>query len=186
MVRLAIDFVKEGTWTKEHAMLQIEPNKLNEFLFPRFDPADLKNAKPVAKGLAASPGAAVGKVVFNPEKATKMKTENNMKVILCREETSPEDIVGMNSSVGILTSCGGQTSHAAVVTRQMGKTCVCGCTEIVIDEHKGIIRLPNGKEMKEFDDISIDGTTGLIYDCAVKQIEAEITPELNVILTWAD
>lgn len=117
MVRLAIDMVKEGKWTKEHALLQIEPNKLNEFMFPRFDPKAIEKAVPCAKGLAAAPGAAVGQIVFNPDKALKYKTENNMKIILCREETSPEDIQGMNAAVGILTSCGGQTSHAAVVAR---------------------------------------------------------------------
>lgn len=117
MVKLAIDFVKEGKWTKEHALLQIDPNKLYEFLFPRFDPAELKKAKPAAVGLAASPGAAVGQIVFCPDKCAKLKEENNMKLILTREETSPEDITGMASATGILTSCGGQTSHAAVVAR---------------------------------------------------------------------
>jgi len=117
MVKVALDMVKENKWTKEHALLQIEPNKLNEFLFPRFDPKALKAAVHVAQGLSASPGAAVCQIVFNPETATKLKTELNMKVILTREETSPEDIAGMNAAVGILTSCGGQTSHAAVVAR---------------------------------------------------------------------
>ncbi|CAL6082657.1 Pyruvate [Hexamita inflata] len=186
MAKLAIDFVKEGKWTKEHALLQIEPNKLNEFLFPRFDPAELKKAKPVTKGLSASPGAAVGQIVFNPDKATKLKAENNMKIILTREETSPEDIQGMAAAVGILTSCGGQTSHAAVVARQMGKTCVCGCSEIHIDEHKGTVKLPNGEILHELDWISIDGTTGNVYKGQVAQIDAEITPELQIILDWSD
>lgn len=117
MVRLAIDFVKEGKWTKEHALLQIEPNKLYEFMFPRFDPEKIKSEVSCAKGLAASPGAAVGQIVFNPMKAIELKKENNMKLILTREETSPEDIQGMNAAQGVLTSCGGQTSHAAVVAR---------------------------------------------------------------------
>jgi pyruvate,orthophosphate dikinase len=186
MVRVAIDFVHEGKWTKEHALLQIDPNKLNEFMFPRFDPEALGKAKPVAKGLAASPGAAIGQIVFNPAKALKLKSENNMKIILTREETSPEDISGMNAATGILTSCGGQTSHAAVVARQMGKTCVCGCSSIVIDEHKGVIRLPNGEELKELDWISLDGSTGNIYAGKVDTKEAEITPELQEILDWAD
>jgi len=101
-----------------------------------------------------------------------------MKIILTREETSPEDISGMNAATGILTSCGGQTSHAAVVARQMGKTCVCGCSTILIDEIKGTVKLPNGDELKELDWISIDGTTGNIYKGKVDTQEAEITPEL--------
>ena len=186
MVKLAIDFVKEGKWTKEHALLQIDPNKLNEFLFPRFDPAKLKEATAVAKGLAASPGAAVGQIVFNPAKCQQLKNENNMKLILTREETSPEDIQGMASATGILTSCGGQTSHAAVVARQIGRTCVCGCSTIVINEHEGTVKLPNGEILKELDWVSIDGSTGNVYKGAIPQIEAEITPELKQILEWAD
>ena len=186
MVKVALDMVKEGKWTKEHALLQIEPNKLNEFLFPRFDPKALKSAVHVAQGLSASPGAAVGQIVFCPEVATKMKNENNMKIILTREETSPEDISGMNAAVGILTSCGGQTSHAAVVARQMGKTCVCGCSEIIIDEHNGTVKLPSGEILKEYDWISIDGTSGKVYKGKVDLIDAEITTDLAEILVWAD
>lgn len=186
MARLAIDFVKEGKWTKEHALLQIEPNKLNEFLFPRFDPAALAKAEPIAIGLSASPGAAVGQIVFCPEKAAKLKNENNAKLILTREETSPEDIQGMDASAGILTSCGGQTSHAAVVARQMGKTCVCGCSSIHISESAGTVKFPNGQIAKELDWISIDGSTGKVYLGQIPLIDAEITPELQNILNWAD
>lgn len=109
-----------------------------------------------------------------------------MKIILTREETSPEDISGMAAATGILTSCGGQTSHAAVVARQMGKTCVCGCSSIIIDEHKGIVKLPNGEILKELDWISIDGSTGNIYKGKVDLIDAEITDDLAEILKWAD
>jgi len=186
MVKCAIDFVHENKWTKEHALLQIEPNKLNEFLFPRFNPEALAKAKPIAKGLSASPGAAIGQIVFNPANAIKYKAENNMKIILTREETSPEDISGMAAATGILTSCGGQTSHAAVVARQMGKTCVCGCATILIDEYKGTVKLPNGDCLKELDWISIDGSTGNVYSGKIDTMDAEITPELKEVLDWAD
>lgn len=186
MVKVAIDMVAEKKWTKEHALLQIDPNKLYEFLFPRFDPKALKAAVHVAQGLSASPGAAVGQIVFNPDVATKLKAENNMKIILTREETSPEDIAGMNAACGILTSCGGQTSHAAVVARQMGKTCVCGCSEIIIDEHHGTVKLPSGEILKELDWISIDGSTGKVYKGKIDLIDAEITADLQHVLEWAD
>ena len=154
--------------TKEEAMLRIEPNQLNQLLHPNFDEKELKKSNVIAKGLAASPGAASGKVYFNAEDVKVAKSRGE-KVILVRQETSPEDIEGMISSEGILTARGGMTSHAAVVARGMGKCCVAGCSEIRVDEENKIFKTKL-LTIKEGEYISIDGGTGMIYLGEIKEI----------------
>lgn len=183
-LQIAVDLVDEGMITEEEAVMRVEPKQLDSLLHPQFDTADLKKAEVVAKGLAASPGAACGKVVFTAESA-KEWADKGEKVILVRLETSPEDIEGMASSQGILTVRGGMTSHAAVVARGMGTCCVSGCGEIKIDEESKQFSIGD-KVVKEGDFISLDGSTGNIYAQAVKTVEASISGNFGRFMGWAD
>ena len=183
-LKIACDLVDEGMRTEEEAVLMIEPRNLDTLLHPQFDPSALKSSTPIGKGLGASPGAACGKVVFTALDAVKW-AENKEKVILVRLETSPEDITGMKAAQGILTVRGGMTSHAAVVARGMGECCVSGCGEIVMDEANKCFTLA-GKTYHEGDVISIDGTTGNIYDGEIKTVDAKIAGEFGRVMQWAD
>ena len=183
-LQIACDLVDEGHKTEEEAVAMIDPRNLDTLLHPQFDAAALKAATPLGKGLGASPGAACGKVVFTAEDAEKW-AEKGEKVILVRLETSPEDITGMKVAQGILTVRGGMTSHAAVVARGMGTCCVSGCGDIAMDEENKKFTLA-GKEFHEGDYISIDGTTGNIYDGAIKTVDATIAGEFGRVMAWAD
>lgn len=183
-LKIACDLVDEGMRTEEEAVLMIDPRNLDTLLHPQFDVSALKAATPIGKGLGASPGAACGKVVFTAEDAVKW-AENKEKVILVRLETSPEDITGMKAAQGILTVRGGMTSHAAVVARGMGECCVSGCGDIVMDEANREFTLA-GKTFHEGDIISIDGTTGNIYDGEIKTVDATIAGEFGRVMEWAD
>lgn len=183
-LKIACDLVDEGMRTEEEAVAMIDPRNLDTLLHPQFDAAALKAATPMGKGLGASPGAACGKVVFTAEDAVEWAAKGE-KVVLVRLETSPEDITGMKSSQGILTVRGGMTSHAAVVARGMGTCCVSGCGDIVMDEANKKFTL-GGKEFHEGDAISIDGTTGNIYDGIIPTVDAQIAGEFGRIMAWAD
>ncbi len=184
-LQVAVDLVNEGMITKEEAVNMIDPKQLDALLHPQFAAAELKAAKPVATGLAASPGAACGKVYFSAD-AAKAHHETGEKVVLARKETSPEDIEGMSASEGIFTSFGGMTSHAAVVARQLGTCCVSGCKEAYIDEESKTITFNSGAVMKEGDWISLDGTTGKVYAEAIKTQPAELSGNFATIMEWAD
>ncbi len=183
-LKIACDLVDEGMRTEEEAVAMIDPRNLDTLLHPQFDAAALKSATPVGKGLGASPGAACGKVVFTADDAVAW-AERGEKVVLVRLETSPEDITGMKASQGILTVRGGMTSHAAVVARGMGTCCVSGCGEIAMDEENKKFTLA-GKEYHEGDCISIDGSTGNIYDGLIPTVDATIAGEFGRIMDWAD
>ena len=183
-LKIACDLVDEGMRTEEEAVAMIDPRNLDTLLHPQFDTAALKAAKPMGKGLGASPGAACGKVVFSAEDAEAWNAKGE-KVVLVRLETSPEDITGMKASQGILTVRGGMTSHAAVVARGMGTCCVSGCGDIAMDEENKKFTL-GGKEFHEGDYISIDGTTGNIYDGQIPTVDAKIAGEFGRIMAWAD
>ena len=183
-LKIACDLVDEGMITDKEAVMMIDPRNLDTLLHPQFDNSLLKEAKPLAKALAASPGAACGKVVFTAEDA-KEWSKKGEKVILVRLETSPEDIEGMKVSQGILTVRGGMTSHAAVVARGMGTCCVSGCSEIIIDEENKKFELA-GKTFTEGSEISIDGSSGNIYDGIIPTVDASITGEFERIMNWAD
>ena len=184
-LKIAVDLVSEGMLTKEQAILKVEPKQLDSLLHPQFDGAALKKATPIATGLAASPGAACGKVVFNADDAADWAKNKKEKVVLVRLETSPEDIVGMAVSQGILTVRGGMTSHAAVVARGMGTCCVSGCGEINMHEDKKYFEV-GGKVVKEGDYISIDGSTGKVYAEAIPTVPASITGNFDTFMKWAD
>ncbi len=183
-LKIACDLVDEGMRSEKEAVAMIDPRNLDTLLHPQFDKAALKAATPMGKGLGASPGAACGKVVFTAEDAEAWNARGE-KVILVRLETSPEDITGMKSSEGILTVRGGMTSHAAVVARGMGECCVSGCGDIVMDEEHKQFTL-GGKTIKEGDFISIDGTTGNIYDGQIATVDASISGDFGRIMGWAD
>ena len=183
-LKIACDLVDEGMRTEEEAVAMIDPRNLDTLLHPQFDQKALKAATPMGKGLGASPGAAFGKVVFTAEDAVEW-AERGEKVVLVRLETSPEDISGMKSAQGILTVRGGMTSHAAVVARGMGKCCVSGCGDIVMNEAEKKFTLA-GKTFKEGDSISIDGTTGNIYEGVIATVDATIAGEFGRIMAWAD
>ena len=183
-LRIACDLVDEKMITEEQAVAMIDPRNLDTLLHPQFDAKKLKATSPVARALGASPGAACGKAVFTADDA-KEWAEKGEKVILVRLETSPEDIEGMKAAEGILTARGGMTSHAAVVARGMGKCCVSGCTEMVMDEANKQFTL-GGKLYKEGDFISLDGSTGNIYDGIIPTVEATIAGEFERIMSWAD
>ncbi|MBO4997071.1 MAG: pyruvate, phosphate dikinase [Lachnospira sp.] len=183
-LQIACDLVDEGMRTEEEAVAMIDPRNLDTLLHPQFDAAALKAATPVGKGLGASPGAACGKVVFTADDAVDWNA-NGEKVVLVRLETSPEDITGMKASQGILTVRGGMTSHAAVVARGMGTCCVSGCGDIVMDEDNKKFTLA-GKEYHEGDYISIDGSTGNIYDGVIPTVDATIAGTFGRIMGWAD
>ena len=185
-LKIACDLVDEGMRTEEEAVLMIDPRNLDTLLHPQFDAKALKEAKVLGKGLGASPGAACGKVVFTAEEAAKRGVGGKgEKVILVRLETSPEDITGMKAAQGILTVRGGMTSHAAVVARGMGTCCVSGCGDIQMDEVNKKFRLA-GKTFHEGDVISIDGSTGNIYDGEIKTVDATIAGEFERVMNWAD
>lgn len=183
-LKIACDLVDEGMKSEEEAVAMIDPRNLDTLLHPQFDVKELKKAKPLGRGLGASPGAACGKVVFCAEDAEAWQ-KNGEKVVLVRLETSPEDITGMKAAQGILTVRGGMTSHAAVVARGMGKCCVSGCGEINIDEAAKKFTL-GGKEFNEGDYISINGSTGNIYEGKIPTVDATIAGEFGRIMAWAD
>ena len=183
-LKIACDLVDEGMRTEEEAVAMIDPRNLDTLLHPQFDAKALKAASPMGKGLGASPGAACGKIVFTADDAEAWN-ERGEKVVLVRLETSPEDITGMKASQGILTVRGGMTSHAAVVARGMGTCCVSGCSDIVMDEANKKFTLA-GKEFHEGDYISIDGSTGNIYDGIIPTVDATIAGEFGRIMGWAD
>ncbi len=183
-LKIACDLVDEGMKTEQEAVAMIDPRNLDTLLHPQFDAKALKAAEPVGKGLGASPGAACGKIVFTADDAVEW-AEKGEKVVLVRLETSPEDITGMKAAQGILTVRGGMTSHAAVVARGMGECCVSGCGDIKMDEANKKFEL-GGKTFVEGDYISIDGTTGNIYDGIIPTVDAQIAGEFGRIMAWAD
>ena len=183
-LKIAVDLVNEGKITEQEALMKIEPKQLDSLLHPGFDPAALKKAEVIGKGLPASPGAACGKVVFTAERASELAGEGN-KVVLVRLETSPEDIEGMAASEGILTARGGMTSHAAVVARGMGTCCVAGCSDLKVNEEEKYFEL-GGKKYHEGDYISLDGSTGNIYGEQVKTEPASLSGDFGTIMEWAD
>ena len=183
-LQIAIDMYNEGMITKEEALMQIEPSQLDVLLHPQFDQEALKNAKKVGEGLPASPGAASGKVVFSVDKAIE-QAKNGEKVVLVRLETSPEDIEGMHISEGFLTARGGMTSHAAVVARGMGKCCVSGCKEMIINEEEKWFIL-GGQTFHEGDYIALDGSTGIVYGQSIKTVPASITGNFQIIMDWCN
>ena len=183
-LKIACDLVDEGMRTEEEAVAMIDPRNLDTLLHPQFDAAALKKAVPAGKGLGASPGAACGKIVFTAEDAEEWNARGE-KVVLVRLETSPEDITGMKASQGILTVRGGMTSHAAVVARGMGTCCVSGCGDIAMDEENKKFTLA-GKTYHEGDYISIDGSTGNIYDGIIPTVDAKIAGEFGRVMEWAD
>ena len=184
-LKIAIDLVDEGMLTEKEAVLMIDPKQLDALLHPQFETEALKNAEVIGEGLPASPGAACGQVVFTAEAATEWTVKKGLDVILVRQETSPEDIEGMHYAKGILTARGGMTSHAAVVARGMGTCCVAGCGEIVINEKEKKFRL-GGKEYKEGDFISLNGSTGKIYGQAIDTMAATISGDFDRLMKWAD
>ncbi|MCF0110042.1 MAG: pyruvate, phosphate dikinase [Erysipelotrichaceae bacterium] len=185
-IKVAVDMVNEGLITTDEALMMVEPKQLDDLLHPQFDAAELKAAEPqvVAVGLPASPGAGTGAVVFNAEDAA-VEAAKGKKVVLVRLETSPEDIVGMNVSQGILTVRGGMTSHAAVVARGMGRCCISGCGDIKINEEEKTFTV-GGRTFKEGDVISLDGSTGKVYGCAIKTVPASISGDFETFMGWAD
>ena len=185
-LQIAVDLVKEGMITEKEAVLRVEPNQLDQLLHPNFDQAALKAAKIVAKGLAASPGAACGKVVFTAEEAVEQHKAGEKNLILVRLETSPEDIEGMVVCNGILTVRGGMTSHAAVVARGMGTCCVAGCGEITVNEEAEYFVLPDGRKVTKGEWISLDGSTGNVYGEKVETVEAEVSGNFATLMKWAD
>ena len=185
-LKIAVDMVEEGMITKEEALLKVDPKQLDQLLHPMFDEESLKKAECVAEGLAASPGAATGKIAFTAEDVIRMHNDGEKDIILVRLETSPEDIEGMNLAHGVLTLRGGMTSHAAVVARGMGTCCVSGCGDLVIDEEAKTLTLKDGRILKEGDYISLDGSTGKVYAEQVKTVDASITGNFETFMDWTD
>jgi pyruvate,orthophosphate dikinase len=181
-IKIAVDLVNEGILSKQEALLRVNPEDLNQLLHPRLDPKATKNI--IAKGLPASPGAGAGIIAFTSEHAHAL-AETGKKVILVRQETSPEDIAGMVASQGIVTARGGMTSHAAVVARGMGKPCVAGCSALIIDSASGTLTV-NGKRYKEGDALTIDGATGEVIEGIVPTIDAAITDDFATFMKWSD
>ena len=184
-LKIAVDLYNEGMLTKEEALLKVEPKQLDQLLHPNFDTEALKEAKVIATGLAASPGAGCGKIYFTAEEVTEA-AKRGEDTILVRLETSPEDIEGMNLAKGVLTIRGGMTSHAAVVARGMGRCCVSGCGELTISEENKTLTTKNGEVFKEGDYISVDGSTGKVYGGEVKTVEPEISGDFETFMKWAD
>ena len=184
-IKIAVDLYNEGMISKEEALLKVEPKQLDQLLHPTFDSEVLKSVTPIATGLAASPGAACGKIYFTAADATK-HAKDGEDVILVRLETSPEDIEGMNLARGVLTIRGGMTSHAAVVARGMGRCCVSGCGELTVNEDNKTLTTSDGVVFKEGDYISIDGSTGKVYGTQVKTVEPEISGDFETFMSWAD
>ena len=184
-LKIAVDLVEEGMLTKEEALLKVEPKQLDSLLHPMFNSDALKKGEVIATGLAASPGAGAGKIYFTAETVTKHAKEGE-KTILVRLETSPEDIEGMNHAEGILTIRGGMTSPAAVVARGMGKCCVSGCGELTVNEEAKTLTTKDGKVYHEGDEISLDGSTGKVYDDLIKTEEPTISGDFETFMSWAD
>ncbi len=185
-LKIAVDLVDEGAITKEEALLRVNPRDLDQLLHPVFDEKALKDAKIIATGLAASPGAATGHIYFSAEDVKEAYNSGVKNIILARMETSPEDIEGMNLAQGILTARGGMTSHAAVVARGMGTCCVAGCGDVTIDEKKKTLTTKDGLEFKEGDYLSLNGSTGAVYGEEVKVKEPEISGDFETFMGWAD
>ncbi len=185
-LQIAVDLVEEGMLSEEEALLKVEPAQLDQLLHPNFDQASLKAAKVVAKGLAASPGAATGKIYFTAEDVMRAYEAGEKDILLVRLETSPEDIEGMNLAHGILTVRGGMTSHAAVVARGMGTACVSGCGELIIDEEKKTLTTKEKTVFHEGDYMSLDGSTGNVYGEQIKTVEPEISGNFEIFMNWAD
>ena len=185
-LKIAVDLVNEGMITKEEALLKVEPKQLDQLLHPNFDTESLKNGNVIATGLAASPGAATGKLYFTAEDVLNAYKTGEKDIVLARLETSPEDIEGMNIAHGVLTIRGGMTSHAAVVARGMGTCCVCGCGELIIDEINKTLTTKDGKVMHEGDWISLDGSTGNVYGERIKTVEPSISGDFETFMNWAD
>ena len=184
-LKIAVDLVNEGMITKEEALLKVEPKQLDQLLHPTFDNDSLKKSIPIAKGLAASPGAGTGRIYFTASDVSEAKKRGE-ETLLVRLETSPEDIQGMNDANGVLTVRGGMTSHAAVVARGMGRCCVSGCGELIIDEENKTLKTKDGKVFKEGDYLSIDGSTGNVYGKEIKTVEATISGDFETFMSWAD
>lgn len=184
-LKIAVDLVSEGMITKEEAILKVEPKQLDQLLHPNFDAESLKNGKVIAKGLAASPGAGTGRIYFTAEDVSEAKRRGE-ETLLVRLETSPEDIQGMNDANGILTIRGGMTSHAAVVARGMGRCCVSGCGELIIDEENKTLTDSLGHVYHEGDYMSIDGSTGYVYGEEIKTVEPSISGDFETFMGWAD
>ncbi len=183
-LKIACDLVDEGLIDEKEAVLRVEPKQLNDLLHPTFDKKDLAAHTPVIRGLPASPGAGTGMVVFTPERCKELH-DDGKKVVLVRAETSPEDIIGMANSEAILTARGGMTSHAAVVARSMGKCCVVGASEIVVNEEEKTLKVGD-KVYREGDIISVDGSTGLVYEGAIKMVPADLGGDFGRLMGWAD
>lgn len=185
-VRIAVEMVKEGLIDQKTGVLRVDPNQLDQLLHKQIDPVAKKNADMIANGLPASPGAAVGMIVFTAERAEELSLKKE-KVILVRTETSPEDLIGMNVSQGILTARGGMTSHAAVVARGMGKCCVAGCQDIVVDEKAKTLRVKDcGVTLKELDLITLDGSTGEVFKGSLNLVEPGLSGDFGTLMEWAD
>ena len=184
-LKVAVDLVNEGMISESEALLKVEPKQLDALLHPTFSTDALKNGEVIATGLAASPGAGAGKIYFNAKDVIEA-SKNGENTILVRLETSPEDIEGMNHAKGILTIRGGMTSHAAVVARGMGRCCVSGCGELKIDEEAKTLTTANGQVYKEGDEISLDGSTGKVYNGIIESVEPSISGDFKVFMTWAD
>jgi pyruvate,orthophosphate dikinase len=185
-VRIAVEMVSEKIISKDEALLRMDPNQLNQLLHKQFDGVALSKAEPITTGLPASPGAAVGEIVFTASDAAE-KTKSGLNVILVRVETSPEDIDGMHSAKGILTARGGMTSHAAVVARGMGTCCVAGCSDIIINEKAKTLTIKDkGLVLKEGDFISLDGSTGKVYEGKIATKDPELSGNFGKLMTWAD
>ncbi len=185
-IKIAVDMVKEGMITKQEAILKVEPKQLDQLLHPTFDKKSLSAATKVAEGLAASPGAATGKLYFTAEDIKRASENGEKDLLLVRAETSPEDIEGMNLAHGVLTVRGGMTSHAAVVARGMGTCCVSGCGDLIVDEENKTLTLPDGKIYHEGDYMSLDGSTGMVYGEKIETVEPEISGDFGEFMTWAD
>ena len=185
-VKIVVDLVNKNIISKEEAILRVDAKSLDQLLHPLFEEEDLKNKEVIAHGLAASPGAAVGKIYFSADDILKAHKSGEKDLILVREETSPEDIEGMNIAHGILTVRGGMTSHAAVVARGMGRCCITGCGDITINKDEKKIQLKSGKILKEGDYLSLDGSTGLVYDGIIKTKDVEISGDFKTFMKWAD
>jgi len=184
-MRVAVEMVEEGLNTKEDAIMKLDPKQLDALLHPTFDPAALKAASAITHGLPASPGAATGRIYFTADDA---KTANELgeKVLLVRLETSPEDLAGMDAAQGILTGRGGMTSHAAVVARGMGKCCISGCSELIIKEEDKYFLTKDGRKFEEGDWISLDGSTGAVYEGRIATQEATLSGNFRKVMEWAD
>ena len=185
-LKIAVDLVEEGMITEKEAVLRVEPNQLDQLLHPNFDQNKLQAATPISQGLAASPGAATGKVVFTAEKAVELNKAGEKDLILVRLETSPEDIDGMTVCHGVLTVRGGMTSHAAVVARGMGTCCVAGCGDIIVNEEEKFFMTADGTKYSEGDWVSLDGSTGKVYGEKIDTVDATVSGNFAKFMQWAD